>query len=449
MAEPIDDHPGYVASVFKLLRANDNRPNKIKPMADAKLEDLKVEGESATAVMSGTFLKPRKGEEPITFRRVGLDWKIEQLGNFGTRITVTSSSPVQQAIQPENKPKKFDRDGLAAIHRAARAGKLAALQVLLAQGADVNLQQRNLRGTALHYAVEAGHSDIIRELLKHQAETEARDARGYTPLMRAAKKGSTEVVNILLEAGANINAKPEVGEWSALCLAIHGKHQETVQLLVDRKAKFPAHESFARSMRRSATQLGVRLPGSQLPAAKPPVKMTRPKPKKIVLPVLPEVSELEPIDRPDEKGFSKLHRAVLARGVEATQALIDQGADVDVRQRTYHGTPLQYAASAGRLDVVLLLIKHKTTVDAVDLSGRTPLMWAAWKGRTDVVEALLDAGADIHRVSYKKWSALHFAADKGQFEAAQLLIDRGASLSAKTADGETPIDMNPNISPSG
>ncbi|NOY41298.1 MAG: hypothetical protein GXP26_05620 [Planctomycetes bacterium] len=90
MAEPINDHPGYVAAVFKLLRANDNRPNKIKPMADAKLEGLKVEGESATAAMSGTFLEPRKSEEPITFRRIGLAWKIEQLGSFGVETTVTS-----------------------------------------------------------------------------------------------------------------------------------------------------------------------------------------------------------------------------------------------------------------------------------------------------------------------------------------------------------------------
>ncbi|NOY41481.1 MAG: hypothetical protein GXP26_06555 [Planctomycetes bacterium] len=335
---------------------------------------------------------------------------------------------------------------MAAIHRAARDGKLAALQVLLAQGTDVNLQQRNLRGTALHYAAEAGNADIIRELLKHKAETEARDTRGYTPLMRAAKKGSAEVVKLLLEAGANINAKPEVGEWSALCLAIHGKHQETVQLLVDRRAQFPDHESFARSMRRSATQLGVRLPGSQLPVAKPPVKMKRAKPKEIALPVLPEVSELEPIDRPDEKGFSQLHRA---RSVEVAQALIDQGADVDVRQRKFHGTPLQYAASFGRLDMVRLLLKNKATVDAFDLAGRTPLMWAASKDRTNIVEMLLDSGADLHHMSRKKWTALHFAADKGQFEAAQLLLDRGASLSAKTADGKTPVDMNPNIAPPG
>jgi len=78
MAGPINDHPDYVAAVFKLLRANDNRTNQNQPMADAVLQDLKVEDKSATAAMSGTFLKPRKSEEPILFRRIGLAWVQER-----------------------------------------------------------------------------------------------------------------------------------------------------------------------------------------------------------------------------------------------------------------------------------------------------------------------------------------------------------------------------------
>ncbi len=281
-AEPINDHSGYIAAIFKLLRANDNRPNKFVPMADAQLLNLKTEGESATAMMSGTFLKPQKSENSIVFRRVGLAWKIEQLGDYGTNVslTETSSAPAQQTTLPEKKPKQ---------------------------------------------------------------------------------------------------------------------------------------------------------------------KRRQPRPKKMVLPVLPEVSTLKPIDRPNEKGFSQLHQAGSA---EVPQALIDQGADVDVRQRTFHGTPLQYAASFGRLDVVRLLLKHKATVDAVDLAGRTPLMWAASKGHAEIVEALLEAGASPEQTSRgTKWTALHFAAEKGQFETAQLLIEHGASPAVKNTQGKTPLDLNPNIAP--
>jgi hypothetical protein len=179
--------------------------------------------------------------------------------------------------------------------------------------------------------------------------------------------------------------------------------------------------------------------------ARPPETAQAGRPKKPAMPVLPDVGELKPIDQPDDGGFSKLHRAAMGRNLDQVRQLLDQGADPNVRQRTFFGTPLQYAAANGGLDVVALLVEHGAVVDAADSSGRTPLMWAAWKGQTDVVRALLDAAADIQLSSGSQWTALHFAADKGHLDTARLLIERGASTNAKTIDGKTPLDMNPLI----
>jgi len=126
MAVPIDDHPGYVTAVLKLLRSNDKRPNNNQPMADAQLLNLKIEDDLATAVMKGTFLKPRKSQEPITFRRMGLAWKIDQLGSFGT------------TLKPIDRP---DEKGFSQLHRARG---IEAAQTLIDQGADVNVRQRTL-----------------------------------------------------------------------------------------------------------------------------------------------------------------------------------------------------------------------------------------------------------------------------------------------------------------
>ena len=160
---------------------------------------------------------------------------------------------------------------------------------------------------------------------------------------------------------------------------------------------------------------------------------------------LPSIEDLRPVDRPDGKGFSELHRAVMGRDLEKVKELLDQGADVDVRQRTYHGTPLQYAASFGRLEAARLLLENKASVDSTDAMGRTPLMWAAWKGHAELVEALLDAGAEVNLATPKKWTALHYAASKKQREAAKLLVERGANISMENAQGKTPVQLDPNV----
>ncbi len=175
----------------------------------------------------------------------------------------------------------------------------------------------------------------------------------------------------------------------------------------------------------------------------PPAKTTQTKPKQVTL---TKVSKLKPIDRPDDKGFTKLHYEAMRGNVKKAEILLEQGANVDIKQRTFFGAPLQYAASAGHVEMVRLLLEHKANVNSTDRFLRTPLMWAASHGHCDVLKVLLSSGANHRKTKNgSNWTALHFAADKGELKAAQILIDAGADLSALNSDGETPLDMNPSI----
>lgn len=213
-------------------------PKRRQPLADAELEEIKINGNTATAVFEGTFLGPQKSKSPITFEKTDGAWKINHVGTYGASETQTAG-PRQnpRMLKPTEKARAKQP---ASIYRAASEGDLARLRELLRQGADVNAQQPNLGGTALHNAAEAGHAQIIRELLKHKADVEARDSRGFTPLMRAAERGKADAVKTLLDAGADIDAKPSVGELTAICLAVMAKDRETTQLLVDRVRGSPA-----------------------------------------------------------------------------------------------------------------------------------------------------------------------------------------------------------------
>ena len=107
-----------------------------------------------------------------------------------------------------------------------------------------------------------------------------------------------------------------------------------------------------------------------------------------------DTDSLPEIDRPNAQGFSQLHRAAMSGNTDAAAELIKRGANVNVPQEAYKGTPLQYAAARGKLDVLKLLIKSEAKIDSLDSLGRTPLMWAAQEDQPEAVAALLDAGAD-------------------------------------------------------
>jgi ankyrin repeat protein len=62
--------------------------------------------------------------------------------------------------------------------------------------------------TPLHFAAEHGHAEVARVLLEHGADIEAKHIE--TSLHYAAKRGHEEVVRVLLEHGADVEARDEV-----------------------------------------------------------------------------------------------------------------------------------------------------------------------------------------------------------------------------------------------
>ena len=86
---------------------------------------------------------------------------------------------------------------------AARNGDVEAVRSLLAEGADVNTAQGDGM-TGLHWAAEGGHAAVADLLLAAGAGVEARTrVGGYTPLHLASRSGHGSIANALLDAGAD------------------------------------------------------------------------------------------------------------------------------------------------------------------------------------------------------------------------------------------------------
>lgn len=109
---------------------------------------------------------------------------------------------------------------------AALRGNLAAAKTLIAKDADVNKP-----GWApLHYAATNGHLDVMRLLLEHHAYIDAESPNGTTPLMMAALYGSAESVKLLLDAGADPLLKNQQ-QLRAIDFAQRGSRTDSAALI--------------------------------------------------------------------------------------------------------------------------------------------------------------------------------------------------------------------------
>jgi ankyrin repeat protein len=94
-------------------------------------------------------------------------------------------------------------------------------------------------------AAKAGDTNKVRALLAIDAQlVNARDNDGSTPLHCATWKGHFEVVTVLLDAGADVNAQNQNGHWGTTPLhaAAHANHAAIAQLLIERGAEVHAQD---------------------------------------------------------------------------------------------------------------------------------------------------------------------------------------------------------------
>jgi ankyrin repeat protein len=86
--------------------------------------------------------------------------------------------------------------------------------------------------TPLMYACAGGHLDVVEILLQSGANVEDHNENGHTPLMEAASAGYVNVAKVLLENGAGINTHSNEFKESALTLACYKGHLEMVRFLL-------------------------------------------------------------------------------------------------------------------------------------------------------------------------------------------------------------------------
>ena len=111
------------------------------------------------------------------------------------------------------------------------------------------------------------------------------------------------------------------------------------------------------------------------------------------------------LDARSRNGDSSLMLAAFKKDHSTAQALIEKGAEIN----RPGWTALHYAAAAGSLPIVRLLLDHDAYIDAESPNKTTPLMMAARGGHRDVIDYLLSQGADLEAKNELGLTAVDFA----------------------------------------
>lgn len=129
-----------------------------------------------------------------------------------------------------------DENGITALIAAAYRNDLAIIDLLIQAGADVNIQD-NTKQSAYLIATSEGYLELLQRTLQAGADVHRTDSYNGTGLIRAADRGHVEIIQELLKTDINIDHINNLG-WTALLEAIilgdgGSRHTEVVRLLVE------------------------------------------------------------------------------------------------------------------------------------------------------------------------------------------------------------------------
>ncbi len=320
-----------------------------------------------------------------------------------------NTAEVDRLLASGADPNAPDDRGNPPLLQAAWAGNTAVIASLLDHGANVNARNGETGSTALLYAVLGGREAVVQLLLGKGARTNFKYRDDKTVLHFAAARASTQILEALVAARADLSAVDERGN-TALDEAVLQDRVPAAELLLSHGAdprrvhpldgRGPLHEACIKGF---ANLLGPLV-----------------------------TAEADPLQA-DRFGLTPLDLALDYQNANVVAALLRLDIQTGkVRQEAE--AAMESAALRGQTAIAKLLIQAGLPLNKPTASGSTYLNDAALKGKKEVVRLLLDHGADVNAANQTGGSPLHDAALGGHPDVITLLLDRGAHIDAPDKD---------------
>lgn len=238
--------------------------------------------------------------------------------------------------------------------------------------------------------------EIISILINNDANINARDNQGESVIHAAAESGNYRAVDILQTEGARVNMPSDYSGNTALHVAAHTGWKIIVEKLIN--------SGYSSNLK-------------------------------------------------NFKGETPLHYAcqfnefgILDKSAQSAivEMLIEKGARFCEKDDKGEA-PLHKASDSGSPTAIEILIKKGAEVNDVDSNGETPLHKASYSGSLPAIEILMENGARVDRANSKGETPLHIALrnpdSAAAMQMANFLIEKGASISCKDNNGKSPHDL--------
>lgn len=302
----------------------------------------------------------------------------------------------------------------------------------------------------LSLACRQGKLDIVQLLLQSGAQVNERNKAGNTPLLEACSQGHVAVANYLLEHGSKIDTPTETTLDSALTWACTLGNSIIVDALLHKNADVEHRTKDGCTALMFACLAGHRDVAEKLLDANSEVNVESDSNKDSPLTFACwkghyDVVELllkrnANIEHRTKEGFSPLMFAALGGHTTVARKLLENNAQVNVSSGSNNDIPLTSACWKGHRNVVKLLLEFNSNIEHRTKDGCTPLMLAAREGHISVAELLLMSQAQVNVPSGSENNIpLTLACWKGHGEVVKLLLEYGSDIEHRNKAGCTPL----------
>ena len=326
------------------------------------------------------------------------------------------------------------------LYSAARDGNERLVELLLR---FVDANSISGRKTPLQAACRAGHIEIVEILLQSGADPNLIAEQWESPLYSAASQGFIDIVKILLGAGAKLNL-PSVNGETALHGASCQGHSEICELLLHSGAEVNAKSTNGETPLHKASKsykvveillsAGANVHSTTSTGRTPLHNAAETNETKSISRLLSAGAD---INAQTSDGETSLYlSAKLRDSVQVVKTLLVAGANVHLK--TSQGkTAISIAIENRNTEIVELLLGAGS--ETPDEMGKITLWESSAKGYYRVVAVLLDKGQNVNERVTRGWTCLHIAASNGHAKVVELLLKAGADKTLQDDDGRTAL----------